>query len=115
MSETIYVKKDDLLFNQGDTSDCMYIVTSGQFKIFLVEGAEELERTLAGPGNLIGEMSLFDKKIRTASARATTTSAVLKLPYKQLEKDLETVPDWIKITLKTLSTKLRDANRKLLG
>jgi CRP/FNR family transcriptional regulator len=115
MTENLFIKKDELLFKQGDPSVCMYVINSGQFKIFITEEGEEIEVALAGAGNLIGEMSLFDKKSRSASARATMTSSVLKLPYKQLEKDLEAAPNWIRITLKALSTKLREANRRLLS
>ncbi len=111
-SDVIYIQKDELLLKEGDASDCMYVINTGQFKVFITEDGEEVELALAGPGNLIGEVSLFDKKARSASARATTLSSVVKLPYKQLEKDLENAPHWIKITFKAMSTKLCEANRR---
>lgn len=112
MSDFSVIKKDQLLFEEGDMPDSMYIVRSGQFAIFIREGDTEKEVALAGPGNLIGEMSLFDKKLRSASARATTDSSVVVLPYIQLEKQLETLPEWVRITMKTLSEKLRTTNKK---
>ncbi len=112
MSDFSVVKKDQLLFEEGDLPDAMYIVRSGQFAIFIREGDVEKEVALAGPGNLIGEMALFDKKLRSASARATTDSSVVKLPYDQLDKQLETLPEWVRITMKTLSEKLRSTNKR---
>lgn len=112
MSDFSVIKKDQLLFEEGDMPDSMYIVRSGQFAIFIREGDIEKEVSLAGPGNLIGEMALFDKKLRSASARATTDSSVVVLPYGQLEKQLETLPEWVRITMKTLSEKLRTTNKK---
>lgn len=112
MSDFSVIKKDQLLFEEGDMPDSMYIVRSGQFVIFIREGDIEKEVALAGPGNLIGEMALFDKKLRSASARATTDSSVVVLPYSQLEKQLETLPEWVRITMKTLSEKLRTTNKK---
>lgn len=112
MSNYTVVKKDDLLFEEGDYPDAMYIVRSGQFSIYVTEGESEKEVSLAGPGNLIGEMSLFDKKLRSASARATIDSSVVKLPYEQLEKDLDQLPEWVRITMRTLSDKLRTTNKK---
>ena len=112
MSDFNVIKKDQLLFEEGDLPDAMYIVRSGQFSIFIKEGEVEKEVSLAGPGNLIGEMGLFDKKLRSASARATTDSSVVTLPYSQLENQLETLPEWVRITMKTLSEKLRSTNKK---
>ncbi len=112
MSDFSVIKKDQLLFEEGDLPDAMYIVRSGQFAIFIREGDTEKEVALAGPGNLIGEMALFDKKLRSASARANTDSSVVILPYSQLEKQLETLPEWVRITMKTLSEKLRSTNKR---
>lgn len=112
MSEFNVVKKGNLLFEEGDYPDAMYIVRSGQFSIFVRDGEVEKEVSLAGPGSLIGEMSLFDKKLRSAGARAKTDSSVVVLPYQQLEKQLETLPEWVRITMKTLSEKLRTTNKK---
>lgn len=112
MSEFSVIKKDHMLFEEGDFPEAMYIVRSGQFSIFIKEGDVEKEVSLAGPGNLIGEMALFDKKLRSAGARAKIDSSVVVLPYAQLEKQLETLPEWVRITMKTLSEKLRTTNKK---
>jgi len=67
-----------------------------------------------GVGELIGELALFDKKNRSASAKALSDSSLVVLPYAALEKQLETLPPWVKITMKTLSEKLRETNYKLI-
>lgn len=112
MANYTVIKKDEFLFEEGDESDCMYIVRSGQFVLFVREGDREKELTLANPGQLIGEMSLFDKKPRSATARASTDSSVVKLPYEQLEKQLLELPEWVRITMRTMSEKLRSTNKK---
>lgn len=112
MTEFKVIKKDQLLFEEGDFPEAMYIVRSGQFSIFIKDGDNEKEVSLAGPGNLIGEMGLFDKKLRSAGARARVDSSVVVLPYTQLEKQLETLPEWVRVTVKTLSEKLRSTNKK---
>ncbi len=112
MSEFKAVKKNELLFEEGDYPDAMYLVKSGQFSVFVKEGDLEKEVSLAGIGCLIGEMGLFDKQLRSAGARATTDSSVVVLPYTQLEAQLAELPEWVKITMKTLSQKLRTTNKK---
>jgi CRP/FNR family cyclic AMP-dependent transcriptional regulator len=112
MSDIKVFKKNELLFEEGDYPEAMYIVRSGQFSIFIKDGNIEKEISQAGTGSLIGEMGLFDKKLRSASARATTDSSVVLLPYTQLEAQLAELPEWVKIAMKTLSEKLRTTNKK---
>lgn len=112
MADFHVIKKGHFLFEEGDFPEAMYIVRSGQFSIVVKDGDTEKEVALAGPGNLIGEMSLFDKKLRSASAKAKVDSSVVVLPYEQLEKQLQTLPEWVRITIKTMSEKLRSTNKK---
>jgi CRP-like cAMP-binding protein len=113
MSEIVAIKKNDVLFEEGDFPEHMYIVKSGEISLYITNGNVEHIVAVAGPGHLIGEMSLFDNKFRSASAKATKDSELIRLPYKFLEKELEKLPEWVRATLKTLAEKLRIANEKL--
>lgn len=106
------IKKDEILFQEGDTPDCMYIVRTGQLGISIRENEDEKEIALAGPGILIGEMSLFDRKPHSTTVRAKTDSSVVKLPYDQLDVQLEQLPEWVKITMRAMAENLRAANKK---
>jgi len=109
------LKQNEYLFKQGDEPDNMYIVKSGQIGIYVTaDGKNETQVATFGVGELIGELALFDKKDRSASAKALCDSSLVVLPYSALEKQLDTLPSWVKITMKTLSDKLRDTNRKLI-
>lgn len=108
------VKKGDYLFRQGDPADCMYIVKAGKISLLITDGTTEKEVDTAGVGQLIGEMSLFDRKDRSAAARALVDSTVVKLPYAKLEADLQKMPDWVQVVLRRLSEKIREANDKIL-
>lgn len=60
-----------VLFRQGDTSDGMYLVEDGRISIRArVPGDEEIELNRVTPGNLIGELALIDRGLRSASAVA---------------------------------------------
>ncbi|MGZ3691953.1 MAG: Crp/Fnr family transcriptional regulator [Pseudobdellovibrio sp.] len=115
MADYKALKIHEYLFKQGDEPDNMYIVKSGQIGIYISsEGKPETQVATFGVGELIGELALFDKKDRSASAKALCDTSLVVLPYTALEKQLETLPSWVKITMKTLSDKLRDTNRKLV-
>ena len=49
MSDFTVVKKDQLLFEEGDMPDNMYIVRSGQFAIFIREGDVEKRSGVGRP------------------------------------------------------------------
>ncbi len=114
MAELVNVEKNEFLFKQGDKADCMYIVKSGKISLLINDGENEKEVDTASMGQLLGEMSLFDKKQRSAGAKAIIDSVLVKLPYAKLETELNAMPDWVKAVLKKLSEKIREANVKIL-
>lgn len=114
MADYKTLKTNELLFKQGDTPDNMYIVKTGQISIYYSEGDKEVHLSTVGQGELIGELALFDKKARSASAKATCETSLVVLPYTALEYQIDRLPEWVKITMKSLSDRLRDTNQKLL-
>ncbi|MFN2134974.1 MAG: Crp/Fnr family transcriptional regulator [Candidatus Promineifilaceae bacterium] len=60
-----------LIFDEGDFGDSMYVVLEGEVEIVL---RDEVINTLS-PGEIFGEMALVDNRPRSAAARA-------KLPTK---------------------------------
>ena len=61
----------ELLFNQGDKGDAMYLIDEGAINIYVVdeEIGEKFIRTYQA-GSVVGEMALLDGQPRSASARA---------------------------------------------
>ena len=114
MAGFVKVAQNQFLFKQGDVADCMYIVKSGKISLLINDGTNEKEVSTASPGQLLGEMSLFDKKHRSAGAKALVDSEVVMLPYTKLETELNTMPDWVKLVLKKMCEKIREANVKIL-
>jgi CRP/FNR family cyclic AMP-dependent transcriptional regulator len=108
------LKTNEFLFKEGEEPDNMYIVRNGQISIFNSRNGVDYQLAVVGVGELIGELALFDKKLRSASAKALCDSSVVILPYAQLENQMESLPDWVKITMKNMAEKLRITNVKLL-
>ncbi len=115
MADYRSLRSNEVLFSQGDSPDNMYIVKTGQIGIYVSsdDRAETLVATI-GVGELIGELALFDKKERSATARALCDASLVVLPYAALEKQLDGLPPWVRVAMRTLSDKLRDTNLKLI-
>ncbi len=60
---------EETLFQQGDASDGMYIIRTGSVEIRArVPGDEAMTLARLGAGDLLGEVALLDRGVRTATA-----------------------------------------------
>ena len=87
-SKTLDLQRGDVLFQSGDYSSDLYIVTRGRIAIGNRSfGGRESLVALMESGDLFGEMPLFSNDGRSAEARALEESAVVVIPYQPV-KDL---------------------------
>ena len=71
LMENRSVPEGEVLFREGDPGNLMYIVLSGTVAITIsVSEGEEVEVSRIGEGNFFGEMSIFEKDVRSATCRA---------------------------------------------
>jgi len=85
--------RGDTIFAESDPAEELYIVASGRIAISnkSPEGRESV-LALMGPGDLFGDMALFDGNGRSAGARALETSDVVSVPYAVLRARMENDP-----------------------
>jgi CRP-like cAMP-binding protein len=78
------LKKGDHLTVEGDPGDDLFIIMEGMVEVFL-EGKEKKPRILVnlGAGQLIGEMSLVDHGVRSATVRVINDPAVVLVVRNQ--------------------------------
>lgn len=114
--EKITLKPQAPLIRQGDQGTDLYFIESGFIKVHLdvPEKAPIHLRTL-GPGTIVGEMSFFLQRARTASATAETTAIVWRLRQEDLLRMAPLEPDLTHALksyfLRTLAERLDQSNR----
>ena len=114
MSGPVKLKQGEYLFKEGQESDACYVVKSGKVAIVKDKGNSEIELAQLGPGQMFGEMAFFDNQPRSAGAKAVTPEAtVIALPFKALNAQFKTFPEWLKAMVKTVNDHLRAANKKI--
>lgn len=113
MSGPRVLKKGDYLFREGDASDTMFVIKAGKLAILKSKGTSEIMLAELGPGDMVGEMAFFDQKPRSASARASTDTTIIELPFKALNAQFKTFPEWAKAIMRTVNNHLRNANQKI--
>ena len=83
--ETIEARKGEIVFNEGEPGDSLYIVLSGKIKVGrrAADGRQNLIAVM-GPSDMVGELSLFDPGPRTATATAVTDTRLARLRKQAL-------------------------------
>jgi CRP/FNR family cyclic AMP-dependent transcriptional regulator len=105
-------KDGAIIFDEGSAGDRAYIVRSGKVRIFRVDDAgHETLLTALGPGEMFGEMSLFERKPRSASAQAVGDTEVEVVSEVELER-LVGDPTVLHI-LRKMSARIREVDDAL--
>ncbi len=111
---TTHLERGDVLFHEGDQGDRLYVIGEGKIKlgIISVDGRENLLAIL-GPGEMFGELSLFDPGARTATATAVAETQLIALGHDDLHKFLADRPAVAATLLTALARRLRRTNGNL--
>ena len=108
---TLRLSKGEILFREGETEDRLYVVVAGKIKLGR-SGSAGRENLLAvlGPGQMFGELSVFDPGPRSSTATAVTAVEVRTLEHDELMRWIEGHPEVARSLLAQLAGRLRRAN-----
>lgn len=103
--------RGERLFSEGDDGDKLYIILEGKIKLTKAapDGRENL-LSVHGPGEMFGELSLFDPIPRTSSATAVTSARLAGLAHDDLRTWLSSRPEVAMHMLQALAQRLRRIN-----
>lgn len=79
---TVKVEKFDqgaVLFRQGDSGDCLYLIQRGSVTVSRESGGKEAIISYVPAGNYVGEMALISNTPRSATIRAAVAVEALRL------------------------------------
>jgi hypothetical protein len=106
-----------VLFNQGDTSDSMFLVLAGELRARTVVSGKETILATFGPGDFFGDMALFDHGPRSADVIANVDSTLLKISSVSFDRLTHEAPalatPFLQATARTLSARIRADNKRL--
>lgn len=105
------VSRGETLFREGDRGDSLYVITTGKVKLGRTSGdGRESLLSVLGPGEMFGELSLFDPGPRLTSATAVSDSTVIGLHNEDLRAFLDEHPAVAMQMLAGLARRLRRTN-----
>ncbi len=106
------LKEGEVLFNEGDRGEIMYLIREGKIKITKGKGAEEKTLAVLKEGDFFGEMAIIDGSPRSAGAVAVTPVSLLVIDKESFKAKLSENP-LIEYVLETLSRRLRTADEQI--
>lgn len=109
------VSKGEIVIHEDEQqSRGLFIILEGEVKVVLT-GSDGREAVLAflSEGEFFGEMSLLDGDPRSATVRASNDATLLFLKRDAFFELLRTFPEIAIAMLTELSSRLRNANRKI--
>jgi CRP-like cAMP-binding protein len=108
---SVKISKGSVLFAEGDEGDQLYVIAEGKLKLGTSSGdGRENLLSILGPGEMFGELSLFDPGPRTSTATAVTDAKLLSLGQEKLLPWLAENPKVSLQLLARLAQRLRRTN-----
>jgi CRP-like cAMP-binding protein len=104
----------EVVFREGDESDTCYVVRSGHARA-IREHSDGRSITLAtfGPGDIFGELAMFDNEKRSATIEAIGKTEVIAILGGDMRRLLRQHPDIAVKLIGALGRRLREANERL--
>lgn len=102
-----------VLFREGEEGDCAFVIEKGEIIVSREIGGREKGIGVAGPGDIVGEISLFSGNPRTAGAATNKELRAIVLTRDALEKmkaeSPSTATEIYESILKIVTSRLRGA------
>lgn len=111
--QRIHYQKGEVLFDQGGSSDAVFIILDGEVDVLRVTDAGEVPLARLGVTELIGEMGVLCDKPRTAKIAAHSDVQALRIDKMTFLHIVQQVPALSMAIIRELSDRLERANDRL--
>ena len=109
--DQVNFKDGELIFNQHDRGDSLYVVESGSVRIWVVdEDVSEVTLAELKPGEFFGEMAVLDRGERSSSATAIGDTHLHRLSSDDFQQFLIEHPDAAIDVICEIAARMRQTN-----
>ena len=103
--------RNELLIAEGDVSDALYILVSGELKVYTRDRkGRELVYNILQPGEFFGELFL-DGGLRSASVKAVSDSQCVVVDHLEIRSFMKAYPEFAECLVYNLIARLRHATQ----
>jgi len=102
-----------VICRQGEPGDRMYVLQAGEAVVLREEGGTEVVVGKLAPGDIFGEMAIFDRQPRSATVRARGDARVLTLDKRAFLRQVHEDPSFAFRILERMSFRIRNLDEEL--
>ncbi len=103
-----------VVFREGDASDTCYIVRSGQARAIRTHGdGRTITLATFGPGDIFGELAMFEDERRSATVEAVEPTSVVAVLGPDMRRLMSEHPGIATRLVIALGRRLREMNERL--
>jgi signal transduction histidine kinase len=111
--EPVELATGDLLASEGEPGDALFVIVSGELQVVKRSRTTDVPIAVLGPGEIVGEMAIFEAQPRMASVRAASPARVIRIPRDEIIELLRTRPSATLSMLRTVMGRLRSTEAML--
>jgi len=104
----------EVIIRQGEAGDGLFVIQEGQLEILSEHEGGETRIRVAGSGELIGEMAVFERQVRSATVRALGEARVLSVDRKNFLRRINEDPSLAFRLVETMSRRIRELTAELV-
>jgi CRP/FNR family transcriptional regulator len=98
----------EIIVRQGGVGDCLYVIQEGQVEILLEKDGKEIRLRVAGKGEIIGEIAVFERVARSATVRALGEVRALTVDKKNFLRRIQEDPTLAFRLVQIMSQRVRE-------
>lgn len=102
----------DVVFHEGDPADAVHVVRAGVVKVSSYSAGREVVLDLLGPGDLLGELSVIDGGVRSATATALVATETVAVAAADFHDHLAHHGELAVALLRATVVRLRHTSRR---
>jgi len=111
--EPLELATGDVVATEGEPGDALFVILSGELQVVKRSRTTDVPIAVVGPGEIVGEMSIFEAQPRNASVRAVEAARVIRIEREAILTILRTRPSATLSMLRTMMGRLRETESML--
>lgn len=104
----------EVIVRQGEAADGLFVIQEGRLEILSESEGKETRIRIAGQGELIGEMAVFERQVRSATVRALGEARVLTVDRKNFLRRINEDPSLAFRVVETMSRRVRELSAEVV-
>lgn len=103
----------EVVIREGEVGQCMYVIQEGEVEVSVHRQGQDVVLRTLGAGDILGEMSIFDREVRSATVRAKGEARLLTVDKQSFLRRVHEDPSLAFRIVQIMSRRIRELSEEL--